>query len=59
MVAEVLLLRLPVSAVVLPDIGSSVAMGIVLGELGDSFPIWQVVLRCLHIVVPISGGGIP
>ena len=58
-VAEVLLLRLPVSAVVLPDIGSSVAMGIVLGELGVLFPIWQVVLPCLQIVVRISYGGIP
>ena len=34
MVAEILLQRLPVPAVVLPDIGPGVAVGIVLGELG-------------------------
>ena len=57
-VAAVLLQRLPVPAVVLPDIGLGVAVEIVLGELGGSFPAWQVVLRCLQIV-QISGGGIP
>ena len=44
-VAEVLLQRLPVPAVVLPDIGPGMAVGIVLAELGGSFPVWQVVLR--------------
>ena len=58
-VAEVLLQRLPVPAVVLPDIGPSVAVGIVLGELGGSFSAWQVVLRYLQIIVRISGAGIP
>ena len=58
-VAEVLLQRLPVPAVVLPDIGPGMAMRIVLAELGGSFPVWQVVLRCLQIVVRISDGGIP
>ena len=58
-VAEVLLQRLPVPAVVLPDIGPGVAVGIVLEELGSSFPVWQVVLQYLQIVVPNSGGGIP
>ena len=58
-VAEVLLLRLLLPAVVLPDIGSRVAVGIVLVELGGTFPIWQVVLRCLQIVVRNSDGGIP
>ena len=43
-VAEVLLQWLPVPAVVLLDIGLGVAMGIVLGELGGSFPAVQVVL---------------
>ena len=43
-VAEVLLMRLPVPAVVLPDIGPGMAVGIVLAELGGSFPAWQVVL---------------
>ena len=43
-VAEVLLMRLPVPAVVLPDIGLGVTVGIVLAELGGSFPAWQVVL---------------
>ena len=59
MVAEVLLQRLPVPAVVLPDIGLGVAVMIVLWELADSFLAWLVVLRYLQIVVPISGGGIP
>ena len=58
-VAEVLLQRLPVPAVVLTNIGPSVAVGIVLGELGGSFPAWQVVLQFLQIVVRISGSGIP
>ena len=58
-VAEVLLQRLPVPAVVLLDIGPGVGVGIVLGELGGSFPVWQVVLRYLQIVVWISVGGIP
>ena len=57
-VAEVLLLCLPVPAVVLPNIGSGVAVGIVLGGLGGSFLVWQAVLRCLQIIVRISGGGI-
>ena len=55
-VAEVLLQRLPVPAVVLPDIGPSVAVEIVLGELGGSFPACQVVLRYLQIVLWMSGG---
>ena len=38
-VAEVLLQRLLVPAVVLSDIGLGVAVGIVLWELGDSFPV--------------------
>ena len=58
-VAEVLLMRLPVPAVVLPDIGLGVAVEIVLEELGDSFPAWQVGLRYSQIVVWISDGGIP
>ena len=58
-VAEVLLQRLPVPVVVLPDIGPGVAVVIVLGELGGSFPVWQVVRRYLQIVVRISGGVIP
>ena len=58
-VAEVLQQRLPVPAVVLPDIGPDVAVGIVLDELGGSFLAWQVVARYLQIVVWISGGGIP
>ena len=57
-VAEVLLQWLPVPAAVLPVIGPGVAVGIVLGELGGSFPTWQVVLRYLQIIVRISGGGI-
>ena len=57
-VAEVLLQRLPIPAVVLHDIGPGVAVGIVLRELGGSFPVWQVVLRYLQIVVRIPGGGI-
>ena len=56
---EVLLQRLPVPAVVLPDFGPSVAVGIVLGELGGSFLAWQVVHHYLEIVVRISNGGIP
>ena len=51
--------QLLVLAAVLPDIVISVAVGIVLWGLGDSFPVWQVVLRYLQIVVCISGGGIP
>ena len=43
-VAEVLLQRLPVPVVVLPDMGLGVAVGIVLRELVGSFPAWQVVL---------------
>ena len=58
-VAEVLLQRLSVPAVVLPDIAPGVAVGIVLGDLGGSFPAWQVVIPYLQIVVRISGGGIP
>ena len=58
-VAEVLLKRLLVPAVVLSDIDSGVAVRIVLRELGGSFPAWQVVLRYLQIVVRIPGGGIP
>ena len=58
-VAEVLLQRLPVPAVVLPYIGPGVAMGIVLRELGGLVPAWQVVLRYLQIVVRVYGGVIP
>ena len=58
-VAEVLLKRLLVPAVVLSDIEPGVAVGIVLRELGGSFLAWQVVLRYLQIFVRISGGGIP
>ena len=58
-VAEVLLKRLPVPVVVLSDIEPGVAVGIVLVELGGTFPIWQVVLRYLQIVVQIPVGGIP
>ena len=43
-VEEVLLKRLPVPAVVMSDIEHGVAVGIVLRELGGSFPAWQVVL---------------
>ena len=43
-VAEVLLQRLLVPAVVLLDIGLGVAMGIVLWGLGGVFQAWQVVL---------------
>ena len=59
MVVEVLLLQLPVPPVALPDIGLSVAVGIVLWRLGGSFRACQVVLEYLQIVVRISGGGIP
>ena len=58
-VAGVLLQRLPVPAVSLPDIGPAMAVGIVLAELGGSFLVWQAVLRCLQIIVRISDGGIP
>ena len=58
MVAEVLLRRLPAPAVVLPDIGLVMAVGIVQWELGGSFQAWQVGLRCVQIVVWISCGGI-
>ena len=57
-VAEVLLQRLLVPTVVLPDIGLGVAVEIVLWQLGGSFPAWQVVFRYLQIDVPFSGGGI-
>ena len=43
-VAEVLLRWLLVLVVVPPDIGFSVAVGIVLWGLGGSFRAWQVVL---------------
>ena len=59
MVAEVLLRRLPVPAVVLPKIVLGVAVGIVLWELADSFLAWLVVFHSLPIVACISGGGIP
>ena len=59
MVVEVLLHRLPVPALVLPDIGPSVGMEIVLSGLEGSFQGWQVVLRYLQKVVRISEGGIP
>ena len=58
-VAEVLLQRLPVPAVVVPDIGLRVAAGIVLLGRAGRFPAWLVVLRYLQSVVRISGGGIP
>ena len=48
-----------VPAVVLPDIGLGVAVGIVLLGLADSFLAWLVVLRYLRRVARISGGGIP
>ena len=43
-VAEVLMQRLSVLTVVLPDIGLGIAVGIILVELVGSFPAWQVVL---------------
>ena len=58
-VPEVLLRKLLVPIVVLPDIGLSVAVGIALWGLAESFLVWLVVLQYFRNVACISGGGIP
>ena len=58
-VVKFLLQWLPVPAVVLPDIGLSIAVGLVLQWLVGSFRAWQVVIQHLQIVVRISCGRLP